>query len=355
MEDITIIDPIKDPRWDKFVENHPHGWIVHLSGWKRLLEQSFPHMKGHYLALVDSTSNEIRAALPLFEVRSWLTGNRLVSIPFAQLCDPLVETSHDMEKILEGAFALSKELNTKFVEIRTYNAPSLKQNGHLRGDELYKHHFIPLDRDPETIRKSFHNRAINQAINRAVKHKLEIKIADSEAELKSFFELFTQTRKNLGVPYQPYNFFKILWDIFSPANMAILLLAKMEDRTASGILFFQFNGRFSAESEGWDREFSNTNPNHLIFWEAIKLAHKNGNKIFDFGITTPDNEGLVTFKNRWGTNVVDLHRYFYAEKPSKNFVESESSLKQRLIEGICKKSPDPIYKMFGNFCFRHMG
>ena len=33
-EEVIEIDPLKDPRWDTFVENHPFGWIVHLSGWK---------------------------------------------------------------------------------------------------------------------------------------------------------------------------------------------------------------------------------------------------------------------------------------------------------------------------------
>jgi hypothetical protein len=354
MEKVEIIDPIKDPRWDKFVEAHPFGWIVHLSDWKKVLEKSFPHMKGHYLALVDVESSEIRAALPLFEVRSRLTGNRLVSVPFAQLCDPLIRTSDDMAKLLDGAFDLSKRLKTSYIEIRTYNAPSFPDE-RLRADELYKHHFIKLDNDPGIIRKSFHQRGINQAINRAIRNELELKVADCEEDVKAFNDLFMQTRKRLGVPYQPYLFLKTLWDIFHPLNRLILLLAKHKNRIASGIVFFQFNGRFSAEWEGWDTSFGNINPNHFIFWEGIKLAHKNENRIFDFGITSPTNEGLVTFKNRWGTEVVDFHRYYYSLDASKTYLESETSLKQKVIEGICRKSPSKLYELFGIFCFRHMG
>ena len=67
-----IIDPVKDPRWDKFVEGHPFGLICHLSGWKQVLEESFPHMKGYYLALLNHDNESIRAALPIFEVKSVL-------------------------------------------------------------------------------------------------------------------------------------------------------------------------------------------------------------------------------------------------------------------------------------------
>jgi hypothetical protein len=51
MNDVTIIDPLKDGQWDEFIENHPLGWICHLSGWKRVLEKSFKHIRGYYLVL----------------------------------------------------------------------------------------------------------------------------------------------------------------------------------------------------------------------------------------------------------------------------------------------------------------
>ena len=111
---IKLIDPITDPRWDKFVENHPFGWICHLSGWKQVLEKSFKHMKGYYFALLDNSGN-IQAALPIFEVKSWLTGNRLVSIPFATLCDPLISKSEEMAILLEAVLEYSEELKYWFI------------------------------------------------------------------------------------------------------------------------------------------------------------------------------------------------------------------------------------------------
>jgi hypothetical protein len=34
MANAILIDPARDPRWDRFVKKHPFGWITHLSGWK---------------------------------------------------------------------------------------------------------------------------------------------------------------------------------------------------------------------------------------------------------------------------------------------------------------------------------
>ena len=355
MDKVITVDPTTDPRWDNFVENHRFGWIVHLSGWKNILESNFPHMKGHCLALIDPATDNIKAALPLYEVRSWLTGNRLVSIPLAQLSDPLVENRTDMERLIAAALDLSKSLKTSHVEIRTIDSLSLFKTGHSGVDEVYRHHFLPLDRDLEAIKKSLHYKAVRYEINKAARNKLDLKIADSETDLEAFQVLFTQTRKRLGAPYQPYPFLKSIWDTFYPLNMIKLLLARHEGQTVAGLLFFEFNGRFSAEIAGWDRSYSDMSPNHFLYWEGIKLAHQNGNKVFDFGITSTNNESLMNFKSRWGTTAVDQHRYYYSEQGTENFFVNETSMKHRLIEGICKHSPDLIYRMFGNFCFRHMG
>jgi len=63
-EGIGLIDPLADRRWDRFVDQHPFGWITRLSGWKSVLEWTFPHMRGYYLTLCDS-AGVLKAALPI--------------------------------------------------------------------------------------------------------------------------------------------------------------------------------------------------------------------------------------------------------------------------------------------------
>ena len=40
MRDNILIDPASDSRWDEFVAAHPYGWICHLAGWKKVLEDT---------------------------------------------------------------------------------------------------------------------------------------------------------------------------------------------------------------------------------------------------------------------------------------------------------------------------
>lgn len=186
MGNVELIDPLQDPRWDKFVESHPFGLICHLSGWKRILENSFSHLKGHYLCLFKPDGETIQAALPVYEVKSWLTGTRLVSIPFATLCDPLISEEEDSEKLLSAATGLVKKTRAIYVEFRTFQSKVMAQHKDLGCSAFYKHHYLSLEKEPEELKKNFHRTCTRQRISRALKSELTLKVAEDEQDLIDF-------------------------------------------------------------------------------------------------------------------------------------------------------------------------
>jgi hypothetical protein len=68
------------------MSTHPLGLVYHLSAWKFVLDDTFPHIRGKFLVLSDAATGEIQAGLPVYAVKSWLLGNRTVSVPFALHC-----------------------------------------------------------------------------------------------------------------------------------------------------------------------------------------------------------------------------------------------------------------------------
>jgi peptidoglycan/xylan/chitin deacetylase (PgdA/CDA1 family) len=352
---VVVLDPLKDPRWDKFVEKHPYGWIVHLSGWKKVIENSFPHMKGHYLAVINGTDGEIRAALPVFDVNSWLLGRRLISIPFATLSDPLVTTQEDMQILFKEALDLSKKLRTSYLEIRSLQSFPLIQDTRFCCSDFYKHHYLTLTKELDELKKSFHRTNVRQRIQRAQNSNISLKVADSESDLIEFFNLHKKMRKRQCLPPQPYILFKQLWDAFAPLKYMTLLLAQKDDQTISGLILFKFKDRVSAEFLASDDSYLNLSPNHLLFWEAIKTAREEGFKIFDFGRTSPLNSSLMKFKSHWGTTIVDLPHFVYPDRARGIIAERETSLGYRLSKTICKNAPEPFYSLAGRFYYRHLG
>lgn len=349
--------PVDDAisRWDRFVEEHPFGWFHHLSGWKKVLENSFKHMKGHYFVRMDESGNNIRAALPVFQVNSWLTGNRIVSIPFSSLCDPFISDSDDMLDLLQAVISFSNEKKSTYIEIRTLFSSPLISSVQLTPVNHYKHHYLVLDREPELMKKCFHRSCVRQKISRAVKSYLKCIMAGNLDDLKDFYRLHVMDRKRLGLPPQPYVFFQSLWDEFFPSKQVSILLAKKDDESIAGILLYKYKDRVSAEFAVINEIFRGFSPNHFLFWEAIKSSYEEGFKIFDFGRTSSFNKGLMDFKRRWNTKMIDLPQFYYPKRVTEKISINNTSLKYRFVRKLCRNVPDFMFPTIGKFIYRHMG
>ncbi|OPY12860.1 MAG: FemAB family protein [Syntrophus sp. PtaB.Bin001] len=355
METVKFINPVEDARWNGFVANHQWGWICHLSEWQQVLEKSFPHMKGYYPVIVDEETQQIKAGMPVFLVKSWLTGKRFVSIPFATLCDPLISSGEELETLLDAILNLSQRMGGKYVEIRSLASSHLVDKDRLGSRLFYKHHFLVLDNEPEHLKKKFHRTCVRQRISRAIDSGLTLRTGDCEADLASFYQLFVKTRKRLCLPPLPYSFFKSLWETFSPTDKISLLIAEKDGIPLAGLILFKFRDRVSAEFAASDETFKNLSPNHFLFWEAIKSAYEDGYRIFDFGRTSPYNKSLMDFKRHWGTQVVDLPQHYYPKQMPEKLSCEKDSKSYRFVKGLCKTVPEFAFERIGGLCYRHWG
>jgi len=355
MSRVQIIDPTKDSKWDRFVEGHPFGWICHLSSWKRLLESCFSHIKGYFIALTDDNSGDIQAGLPIYQVKSWLTGNRLVSAPFATLFDPLATSPDQIEVLLGEAIRLAKDLGSSRIEIRAFQTASDIVNTDFISRIGFKHHYLDLKNSLDTVWKGFHRQSIRHKISKAMKNQILIKLAESEADLRKFYRLQLMTRKRLSLPLQPYKYFASMWHNFQPSGRLCLLLALRNNIPMAGLIFFLFKKKASAEFLATDNTFLNFYPNHILYWEAIKIAHQKGCGIFDFGRTSILNKGLLAFKEKWGTNIIDLPTFYYPPEIERKSDLGESDLKYQAISLICRITPKSMQRILGDYVYRHMG
>src|SRR5579859_7573506 len=87
------VDPISDSRWGDLLRQDARASIFHSPGWLRALRQTYS-----YEPIVFTTSppsQPLRNGVVCCKVNSWFTGQRLVSLPFSDHCEPLVETGQD--------------------------------------------------------------------------------------------------------------------------------------------------------------------------------------------------------------------------------------------------------------------
>lgn len=115
--------------WDQFVEHHPLGTIYHHSLWQGVIQRSYGYEPLYHLLCRDGS--DIQAAISSLHVKSWLTGNRIISYPFSDTCYPLIETSEQFEALTESSrrHAILKKIITR--------VPKLANR--MSGELLYKH------------------------------------------------------------------------------------------------------------------------------------------------------------------------------------------------------------------------
>lgn len=90
---IQVINPLSDNRWDDLVARPPQASAFHRRGWLEALARTYGYEP--FVLTSGPAGETLRNAVVLCRVSSWITGTRLVSLPFADHCDPLLNDPTD--------------------------------------------------------------------------------------------------------------------------------------------------------------------------------------------------------------------------------------------------------------------
>ena len=352
-DSILLVDSSSSRLWDDFVRAHPRGSLYHRWKWRTVLEDAFPHIRGFVLAVYDRDAGQITAGLPLYRVRSWLTGTRLVSVPFAPICDPLVTEPRHERLLADQALELARLAEASSVRVRTSGNTVLADDSRFSGVGGYVHHFLRLDRDEAEIFKSFSRKSVRQTIGKSLRGGLRVSRALRLEQLREFYRLYSRTRHGLSLPVHPWAFFEGLWNGFQPSGEMTLYRACLDGELAAGLLTLRHPNRTSAEFLAYAPEALRSFPNHRLFWEAIREARAFGSRTFDFGRTAESDKGLLDFKRRWGTGEGRPVTRVWPGDSSP--MSAASGRRYRAVRAVLGKLPQSQYQWLSSFCYRHLG
>lgn len=343
--------------WNDFVLRHPKGLVYHLSTWKQMLEIAFEHIRGQFLVLRNE-SGQIQAGLPVYTVKSWILGNRIVSVPFATMCDPLISSKEEFNLLWPEIEKVSIKQKCKRIEIRTTPTSASCIPVSLTESMKYKHHYLPLHKSLDELFKTFNKSNICRAIDKAKRDGVIIEERKDEKSLRKLHSFLVSTRLKHSLPPMPFAFFNEMYHSLSPNNIS-LFLAMREDKPFGGILVSKFKDLWTSEYSGESVD-SSRGVSQLIYWETIQLAKKSGAANFSFGRTSLENTGLLTHKRRWATIEEDLTDYVSSPggisildyEPDKS---GERSKYYNAVRFIMRHTPTAVQKFIGNFSYRHLG
>lgn len=252
--------------------------------------------------------------LPLALVRSWITGNRAVSLPFSQYGGPLTNDMEALECVLRH---LREYLyhGYQYVRLRTRDPfdPKFAVPNWLRASEYYSRCVIPLEnRSERDVWSRLHANSVRWAVRRSLRSGVVVNICEQNNDVRRFRELMLQTCKKHGVPPYSIRLLEGIDEVLAPKKLARIFVAKLNEKIIAILILFTINEEATFAYNFSDVNYLRLYPNNALIWSAIKWSLDNGFRNFDMGISSPQDNQLLSFKMRWGPIVSKLREYFIA-------------------------------------------
>lgn len=336
---------LEDPAWPEHVANDPQALPFHHPAWARLLAECYK-FRAFGLALADADGRLI-AGVPIVESRGLLGERQWISLPFTDVCPPLVGGDPRLQARLEVEIdAARREAGVGRVELRATPASdsALAFDAGLR-------HTLQLDRDPDIVYRRFKPKQVRHAIRYAERSGVMVLRAEREEELShTFYALHAATRRRLGVPVQPRRYFSLLWRRIVEPGLGFVLVARIHERPVAAAVFLAWNGTVVYKYSASDASAWNLRPNNAILWHAMRWGCENGYATFDFGRTDRANEGLRTFKRGWGTEEAPLAYAAIGQRGARSLGEGRIA---SLGRAVIRRSPSFVGRAIGGALYRY--
>jgi CelD/BcsL family acetyltransferase involved in cellulose biosynthesis len=341
------IDPIGDVRWAEFLHRHAGASVFHTPGWLEALRRTYG-----YKPIVLTTSpptTELTNGLAFCQIDSWLTGRRMVSLPFSDHCEPLVDSPAEVHCLLSSLERERERENWKYIEMRPVS-PHLGLQAGLEQSQAFCFHKLDLRPSAQELFRGFHKDCVQRKIRRAERENLTYEKGRSTSLLDQFYRLLLLTRRRQQLPPHPLTWFRNLIECLG--DQLQVRLASRAGRPIASILTLQFKNIMVYKYGCSDASFNNLGAMHFLFWKTIEEAKNIGLQEFDLGRSDCDNPGLIAFKDRWGAARTKL---VYSRYPRRPPSISSESLELQIAKKIFARMPDDFLTAVGRLLYRHIG
>jgi CelD/BcsL family acetyltransferase involved in cellulose biosynthesis len=344
---LNIIDPLTDTRWDDLVAGHPSASAFHRRGWLESLKQTYGYKP--FVLTSASAGETLTDGIVVCRISSWLTGTRLVSLPFADHCDPLFSDSSERQPLADRLVAECKRQHGKYLEFRPLLTAADLGNEFQPSESFYFHE---LDLSPglDQLFKSLHKDSIQRKIRRAEKEQLSYEVGRTDEFIETFYNLLIITRRRHHLPPQPKSWFQNL-----AKNMGDALhirLARKNGAAVAALLTLRHRSNIIYKYGCSDGAFHQLGGMPFLFWKLIEEGKATGADCIDFGRSEMENDGLVAFKDKFGTKKRTLTYFRYPQTTKQDArAWGDSGFARRMFSVL----PDGVLSAAGKILYRHIG
>lgn len=333
-----------DPRWEAFVESIPNASIFHHPAWINLFSECYGY-RSFVIALCND-KHEIISGLPIVEVNSPIIGRKWISLPFTDHCNPLCRDKMSLREL----FKQVSELRIREAVSRFELKGEIILDNKVHKENRQFLHILRLSPDSSAIYKNFHRTKVQQCIAKAQREGVTVRWAETKDDLDTYYNLHWTTRHRLGVLVQPKRYFELIWKQIIEAGLGFILLAYKDSVPIAGGVFLTYKNTLVCKYAASDKNYWPLNPNHLMYWTAIRWGCEHQFITYDWGKSHINNTGLRNFKNGWGAQETVLTYSILSDNPHKRNSDRLSSIAGPIIRRVprwmCRITSELLYKHF---------
>jgi hypothetical protein len=345
------IDPIQGPRWAEFLRWQPRASVFASPGWLEALRRTYGF--DPFVLTTSPPGFELRNGLPLCRVKSWLMGHRMISLPFSDHCEPLMDRPEELCEIMSFLAQQVSHGKWKYVEVRPWNSvPSVDagSNG-FQASRSYYFHKLDLSAKLEDLFRGLDKKSIQKRIERAAREGLTYEEGRAESLLAKFYHLLLLTRRRHGLPPQPLAWFRNLIECMG--DRLSIRVASKDGRAVASVLTLSHKKSIVYKYGCSDARYHNLGGMPFLLWRTIEGAKKTGLEEFDLGRSDTENSGLADFKGHLGASRSNLTYYRYPA--SRAELAGSDSWKMRTAKRVFFHMPDRLLTTAGSLLYKHIG
>ncbi len=285
--------------------------------------------------------------LVLCRVSSWITGNRLVSLPFSDHCEPLLADASELCDFVASLREECARWRAGYFELRLLPGHEISDRILVRSQTYYLH---TLDLIPplEEVFGRLHKDSIQRRIRRAGR-ELSCEVGRSGELVDEFYRLLMMTRRRHHVPPQPRAWFRNLVECMGP-NLQISV-AQKNGVSIAAMLTLRHGSTVVYKYGASDQNFHYLGGVPYLFWNLVKASKESGVTEIDLGRSDLNNHGLIRFKDRFGTTR-KLMTYF--RHPQAEERPAMPNWIPRSLGRVLSLLPTAVMPAVGRVIYRHI-
>lgn len=328
----TILNESQRKDWDSYVESSPDVIAWHSWDWSQVLIQ---HYGCRFYPIAAYDGGRIRGILPLYHVKTFRSGDALMSIPYVVAGGAVADSEEGRQALLAKAIDIARETNIHKLTLKQYK---VRIAGDLFTEEGYYNRELTLSPDINAVWNSIS--AENRAkVEQSRAHQFTLEYPSKD--LDRFYRMLLRDQHAAGVPCMSKSWVRRLYD----TGMYEISLLKQGSEIVAGTMVKKFKDTVSFPFTC----LAGTTPRHLLgayslYWQIIERLATEGIRICHSG-RIPNTDQALPYRLGWGgTKYPYLYQYYGVAGQKTEFAEKRGR-KRELFETVWKHIPVPVARM----------